>query len=104
MRIGDRCRLSEQRGGDRADLRRRRLARLADVFVRVAEAIGQIRAQQEHQQSVVLPHPSPDALSLRVEHRFLRAVDGAVEGMVDQPMRGLGDPRIPRRGKILRAG
>lgn len=58
-----------------------------------------MRAQEEHQQAIIVADALADAVAFAVEHRLGRSVDRAVEGEIDQPQRRSLHRRIPRRCK-----
>lgn len=90
---GHRRRERGERGLDRRYRDGRRRRRLAGGAI----AIRLVRAQEEHQQAIVVADTLADAVAVAVEHRLGRSVDRAVEGEIDQPQRRGLHRRIPRR-------
>ena len=60
-------------------------------------------AEQEHEQAVIGALADVDAVAVLIQHRFLGAVDGAIEGDIDEALAGLGEGGLPGGGKALRA-
>ena len=90
---GHRRRERGERGIDRRYRDGRRCRRLAGGAI----AIGLVRAQEEHQQAIVVTDALADAIAVAVEHRLGRSIDRAIEGEIDQPQRRGLHRRIPCR-------
>lgn len=78
-------------GGDRAA-----------AMVWRAVSLRMVRAEEEHEQAIIIAGADVDDVAVPVEHCILDAVHRAIEGDIKEAARGMGNGVLPRCRKALR--